>query len=594
MTDLNDKFKKPMLPTDVPFSGEQKVWLSGFFAGLHSHLQITKSDNAVVQVAGKPITILYGTQTGNAETCAYEAADEAKLLGLSPVVMDMDDVDLAELASAERILICISTYGEGEMPDNAVALWEEISSDQAPEFNNTFFSVLALGDTGYDDFCLSGKQWDERLEQLGATRIADRVDCDVDYEDLAAEWTQKALNAIKDKGSDGGMSNSSVSSGNTAPKKEKSKFGRKNPMSAPMTLKRRLTSAESSKEIMHFEFSIAGTGETYNAGDALNIIPRNQPSLVAELLTIFNCSSDHICQFGGESVSLQALLTDTVEIRTPSKDFIKLISQRSNDKVFADLVSENKNTELNEFLYGKDSVDLLNAYPEAKITLEEFLDCIKPIAPRAYSISSSVNAHADEVHLTIGSVRYNLAGREHNGVCSTYLADMVEEGEGVQCYFAPNKAFSVPDDDSVDIIMVGPGTGIAPFRGFLEERESRKATGKNWLFFGDRNKESDFIYREQLEAMEASGFLRLDLAFSRDQAEKIYVQTRIKEHGAEFFKWLENGAFFYICGDAIRMAKDVDVAIHEVVMEHGKMNKEEAVNYINALKKSKRYVRDVY
>ncbi len=599
MTDLNKGFKTPLLPSDVPFSNEQKQWLGGFLAGLHSRLQITQEATTAVartavvgsqatQIADvpTPITIIYGSQTGNAETCAYEAGDVAKSLGFSAVILDMDDVVLADLSQIERLLVCTSTYGEGEMPDNAASLWEEISADDAPKFSNTFFSVLALGDTGYDDFCLSGQQWDERLKQLGATCVVDRVDCDVDYDDLAAEWTQQALNSLKDKGAVSSIvAEDEVSAvENLAPQKAKSKYGRKNPMLAPLTRKLRLTGEGSSKEIMHFEFSLAGLGESYNAGDALNIIPRNQPSLVKELMNFFEAGSHDV----------EALLTNELEIRIPTKAFIKTLAERSGDSVFAALVNNNDTEALNNFLYGKDNVDLLKAYPNAKISLDEFLEFLKPIAPRAYSIASSINAHPEEVHLTIGSVRYHQEGRDHMGVCSTFLADVAKKGEDVQCYFAPNKVFSVPEDNSIDIIMVGPGTGIAPFRGFLEERQARGAKGKNWLFFGDRNKGNDFIYREELEAMQDSNFLRLDLAFSRDQAEKIYVQDRIKEHGAEFFQWLENGACFYICGDAYRMAKDVDEAIHVVVMEQGNMDRSAAEDYVNKLKKAKRYVRDVY
>jgi sulfite reductase (NADPH) flavoprotein alpha-component len=596
MTDLNKGFKTPLLPSDVPFSEDQKQWLGGFLAGLHSRLNMPQAvagaaAQAEAPVAAKPITIIYGSQTGNAETCAYEAADAAQAAGMTPNVMDMDDVSLAELAQAERILVCTSTYGEGEMPDNAQSLWDEISADDAPSFSNSFFSVLALGDTGYDGFCVAGIMWDERLEQLGATRIAERVDCDVDYEDPAAEWTENAIAVIATKGSQGGAA---APAAGGAPKKEKSKYGRKNPMLAPLTAKRRLTGEASSKEIMHFEFSVAGTGESYEAGDALNIIPRNQPSLVKELMDVFGEVAGQVCEFEGESVDVEELLTNTLEIRVPTKDFVKALADKAGDAELSGLVNGNDTDALNNFLYGKDNVDLLKAYPNANFTFEEFLGLLKPIAPRAYSIASSINAHPEEVHLTIGSVRYNQEGRDHNGVCSTFLADIANEGEGIQCYFAPNKSFAVPEDNSKDIIMVGPGTGIAPFRGFLEERQARVADGKNWLFFGDRNAANDFIYREQLEAMVDSGFLRLDLAFSRDQEEKIYVQDRMREHGAEFFQWLENGAYFYICGDAFRMAKDVDNALHELIMENGNMDRAAAEDYVNALKKAKRYVRDVY
>ncbi len=581
MTDLNKGFEVPMLPTDIPFSDEQKQWLSGFIAGLHSRLQVTMpvAGTQAVAVATKPITIIYGTQTGNAEGVAYDAAEVAKAQGLSPIVMDMDDIELADLANVERLLVVVSTYGEGEMPDNAAALWEEISGDDAPQLNKTFFSVLGLGDTGYDDFCECAVQWDNRLTELGATQITDRVDCDVDYDDDAAEWTEKAINIIKEKGSAGETGAVTAS----APKKEKSKFNRKNPLLAPLTVKKQLTSDQSSKEIMHFEFSLAGSGESYEAGDAINLIPRNQPTLVAELMACFDSTDE----------AIKKQLTDDLEIRMPTKAFVKALAEKSGDAELTALTN-GETADLNDFLYGKDCVDLLKTYPTANFSIKEFMAFLKPMAARAYSIASSINAHPEEVHLTIGSVRYNQNDRDHNGVCSTFLADIANEGEGIQCYFAPNKSFSVPENDSKNIIMVGPGTGIAPFRGFLEEREARNASGQNWLFFGDRNAENDFIYREQLEALQEKGMLKLDLAFSRDQTEKIYVQTRIKEKGAEFFQWLEDGAYFYICGDAYRMAKDVDKAIQEIIMEHGKMDLAGAESYIAKLKKEKRYVRDVY
>lgn len=582
MTDLNKGFEAPILPADIPFSDDQKQWLGGFIAGLHSRLQVTMpvgAAQAPVAVASKPITIIYGTQTGNAEGVAYDAADAAKAQGLAPVVMDMDDVNLSDLANVERLLVVTSTYGEGEMPDNAAALWDEISGDDAPSFENTFFSVLGLGDTGYDDFCECAIQWDERLAELGATRIADRVDCDVDYDESAAEWTEEALTAIKDKGSEGGAE---VAAG-SAPKKEKSKYNRKNPLIAPLIAKRRLTSENSSKEIMHYEFSLGDSGEIYEAGDAINLIPRNQPTLVAELMACFDSSDE----------SIKKQLTDELEIRMPTKDFVKAVAEKSGDENLNSLVN-GEAAQLSDYLYGNDCVDLLKNYPAAEFTIEEFIGFLKPIAARAYSIASSINAHPGEVQLTIGSVRYSQYDRDHNGVCSTFLADIAEEGEGIQCYFSPAKAFSVPENNETNIIMVGPGTGIAPFRGFLEERVARDASGENWLFFGDRNIENDFIYREEMEALQKAGKLKLDLAFSRDQAEKIYVQDRIKEKGAEFFQWLEEGAHFYICGDAFRMAKDVDRVILEVVAEHGNMDAAAAEAYVNKLKKEKRYARDVY
>lgn len=585
----------PYLPTDIPFSGEQKQWMGGFLAGLHTRLHVnggaTAAASVAAPVAQKPVMILFGSQTGNAEDVAEQAADFAREAGLAPQVLDMDDVSPEQLVGVERLLIVTSTYGEGEMPDNAQSLWDAMSGDDAPALAGTFFSVLALGDTNYDEFCVAGKMWDARLAELGAERIYDRVDCDVDFDTPAANWIQGAVPIIAQKGSEAA---GPVAATASSPKKAKSKFGRNNPLPAKLLRKAVLTQQASSKEIVHYEFSLAGSGETYEAGDALNVIVKNRPDLVEELCQILNIEAGEIVNWQGEVIDARTLLSERLEIRTPSKAFIAEIANQCNDPSFRDLINSGDNEAMSDFLWGKDCVDLLNDYG-VSFSAEVFCNLCKAMAPRAYSISSSINAHPEEVHLTIGSVRYHQDGRDHAGVCSTYLADIAEEGDEVLCYFAPNKNFSVPEDSSLPMIMVGPGTGIAPFRAFLEEREATGASGDNWLFFGDRNRASDFIYEDEITAMQNSGVLtRLDLAFSRDQAEKLYVQDRMKQQGAELFAWFERGAYFFICGDAYRMAKDVDKALHEIIAEHGNMSAEQAADYVEQLKKQKRYVRDVY
>lgn len=582
----------PFLPADLPFNAEQKQWMGGFLAGLHTRLLIKEENvtQAAAPVAARPITIIYGSQTGNAETCAEDAAEVAKAHGLSPVVRDMDEVELGELAASERLLVVCSTYGEGEMPDNAQALWNAISADDAPSFANTYFSVLALGDTNYDGFCVAGKFWDERLAALGGRRVSERVDCDVDFAAPAQDWMGETLPTIAQKGSDQAAA---VATGQATPK-AKSKYNRQNPLEAELITKKVLNKAGSSKEIVHYEFSLHGSGESYHAGDALNIIALNRPDLVAELLDLLDADEQQIEPYNGTNRSLKELLSEELEIRTPSKELLAELALRNGDAELNRLLENNDNEALNDFLWGKDIVDLLKAYP-AGLSAAEFLALCKPLAPRAYSISSSINKHSEEVHLTIGSVRYQSNERTHNGVCSTYLMDVAQVGDKVKCYFSPNKHFAVPDDNDLPMIMVGPGTGIAPFRAFLEEREARNAQGPNWLFFGDRNSATDYIYEDEIRAMQESGLLtRLDLAFSRDQEEKVYVQDRMLQKGAELFAWLEQGGYFYICGDAYRMAKDVDQALHQLIAEHGQMSAEQANDYVAQLKKQKRYVRDVY
>lgn len=593
MTDKKIPFL-PLNPDELPLNSQQSHWLSGFMSGLHSRLLV--SDAPTSASAQKNLYILFGTQTGNAEGVANDCADQAKAHGLNPIVMDMDDVDINALPTMERMLLVTSTYGEGEMPDNAELLWEAVNEDSAPQLPNMHYSVLALGDTSYDDFCLAGIQWDERLAQLGAQRIAERVDCDVDYEAPSAEWIETVLPIIATKGSDDGAS---LAPAPTSKKADKSAYNRKNPLFAELSTKRVLTGDASSKEIVHYEFDLGDSGETYEAGDALNLIPSNSPVYVDEFLAVTGFDGTQTVADHNDK-ALRDLLMYDLEIRMPTKAQFTAIVERSNADDVKTLIANNDTQALDDLLWGKDWVDLLSLYPpQTPFTLDEMMDLLKPIAPRAYSISSSINKHANSVHLTIGSVRYKQHDREHGGVCSTYLADFVDEGEKVKCYFSANKAFSVPADNTKPIIMVGPGTGIAPFRGFLEEREARKLAGEdvgeNWLFFGDRNRDSDFIYKEELEAMQASGVLtKLDLAFSRDQEEKIYVQTRMLENGKELFEWLERGGFFYICGDAYRMAKDVDKALHQLIAEHGKLDEQGAIDYVNTLKKEKRYVRDVY
>lgn len=577
---LTGGLQSEFLPIGLPLNQQQKQWLGGLFAGLQS--QSATSEGSVS--AGKPLLIIYGTQTGNSESVAEDAAAAAKAFGLAPAVMDMDDVDVDMLANTERLLVVTSTYGEGEMPDNAHLLWDAISEDSAPKLDKTFYSVLALGDSSYDDFCLAGKEWDERLAALGATSVGKRVDCDVDFEEPAQVWMDAVLPVIAEKGSDDGAVAQVV--GASSSKAAKSKYNRKNPLPATLKTKRVLSAEESSKQIVHYEFDLGDSGETYIAGDALNIVPVNRDDLVAEFLAYFD-------EEATDAVRQQ--LTNELEIRTPSKDLVQLVAQKGGDDELNRLLSNNDPEAIDDFLWGKDSFELIRSCANNNITLNEFIATCKPLVARAYSISSSIKKHENEVHLTIGSVRYKTNDRDQNGVASTFLADIANEGDTIHCYFSPNKSFKIPQDGDLPIIMVGPGTGIAPFRSFLEEREMTEAKGDNWLFFGDRNAATDFIYRDEVEAMQASGLItKLSLAFSRDQKEKIYVQTRMKEEGAELFAWLERGGYFYICGDAYRMAKDVDKALHEIIAEHGNMSEDDAASYVNNLKKEKRYVRDVY
>lgn len=584
--------KIPYIPEDAPFNGDQKYWLAGFLAGLHSRLLVLedKQQPAAGNAAATTtqLHILYGSQTGNAEALAQSAAKSARAKGLVPVVQALGDVDLDVFATMRHVLIVTSTYGEGEMPDNAQLFWDAISASTAPRLEQMHFAVLAIGDTGYDGFCQAGKFLDMRLEQLGAKRVVDRIDCDIDYEEPSNEWINSTMPQFASSAGSSGTVLESAPEAPVIPGSNKS-----NPYAAALITNKRLSSEQSAKDIRHFEFDLTDSGLKYEAGDALGVIPVNEPSLVSLLLTQLN--ADYQTPVPGFDRSLGDLLTYQFEISEPSRKLIEWVGQNTTNQELRHVLQHDDKDALGVWLWGKDTLDLLQLELTRNLSVPEFVALLRPLQHRAYSISSSSKAHPNQVHLTIASVRYHSGGRNRSGVCSTYLAERVRRGEKPAIFISPNKAFRVPANGNAPLIMVGPGTGIAPFRAFLQERQATGAQGKNWLFFGDQHQEHDFIYREELTAWQESGLLtRLDLAFSRDHDKKIYVQNRMLEQGAELYAWLQEGGYFYVCGDASRMAKDVDNALYEIVRQFGGLSSERAADYIDQLKKERRYLRDVY
>lgn len=584
--------KIPYIPEDAPFNGDQKYWLAGFLAGLHSRLLVLEDKQQPAAGTGAAATtqlhILYGSQTGNAEALAQTAAKSARAKGLVPVVQALGDVDLDVFATMRHVLIVTSTYGEGEMPDNAQLFWDAISASTAPRLEQMHFAVLAIGDTGYDGFCQAGKFIDMRLEQLGAKRVVDRIDCDIDFEEPSSEWLNSSMPQFAASAGSSGTVLESAPEAPVIPGSNKS-----NPYAAALITNKRLSGEQSAKDIRHFEFDLSDSGLKYEAGDALGVIPVNEPSLVSLLLTQLN--ADYETPVPGFDRSLGDLLTYQFEISEPSRKLIEWVGQNTTNQELRHVLQHDDKDALGVWLWGKDTLDLLQLELTRTLAVPEFVALLRPLQHRAYSISSSSKAHPDQVHLTVASVRYHSGGRNRGGVCSTYLAERVRRGEKPAIFISPNKSFRVPANNSAPLIMVGPGTGIAPFRAFLQERQATGAQGKNWLFFGDQHQEHDFIYQNELLAWRDNGLLtRLDLAFSRDQEKKIYVQSRMLEQGAELYAWLQEGAYFYVCGDASRMAKDVDNALYEVVRQFGGLSTERAADYVDQLKKEKRYLRDVY
>nr|WP_246584994.1 sulfite reductase flavoprotein subunit alpha [[Mycobacterium] fortunisiensis] len=499
---------------------------------------------------------------GNAEDAAMTFAEATTAAGIPAEAVELNQVELDQLNTTTHFIVVVSTFGDGEFPDTATLFWEAISAS-TERLEHLSFAILALGDTSYELFCNAGKLLDARLEELGATRLADRVDVDGYYEDPAKAWTTdlvKQLTAAQAGPAAAPVVGETVAADTAVRAQERNR-----PVAATLTVNRLLTTTDSDKEVRHYELDLTGSGIAYQAGDSLAVHATNDPDLVAAILAQLNVGPDHRVADADETLGV--LLSERLEIRTPSRALQELAGPAG---------------------YGEDVLDLIK---RAGLTVDEVVDTLRPLQFRDYSIASSPLVHPDHIHLTVATVRYPAGDRQHGGVASTYLA---ERAQTVQVHLRPNHHFRLPAAD-VPIIMIGPGTGIAPFRAFLQERAAAAAPGQSWLFFGDRRRDNDFLYGDELQAFHESGSLtRLDLAFSRDQETKVYVQHRMRENATELFAWLQDGAHLYVCGDADHMAKDVDAALHEIIAESGGLDADAAHAYVNDLIKTHRYLRDVY
>ncbi|MCF5074520.1 molybdopterin-dependent oxidoreductase [Pseudomonas syringae] len=563
----------PVMPANAPLARESRLWLDGLLGGLFSRAETTP---VAAQMAAPPsptVTLLWASQTGNAETLAERFAQRLRDAGISVELSAMADFAPSKLASTQNLALISSTFGDGDPPDNGESFWHSLSSAET-RLESLRFAVLALGDPNYDQFCHHGKQLDQRLLELGATRLLERVDCDTEFEERADAWLAKFQQTLNP----------------TKPVTLATPAGKTKLHGSRLLLNRHLNPHSAHKETRQFALDLADSGLTYEAGDALGVRPRNCPELVSELLDLTRLgasTSVNIDTFG--DVPLQQALTQHFEIARPSSETLAFIAERSANAGLEQLLRPEHKAELKDWLWGRQLVDVLQEYP-IECSADELLGTLKRLQPRLYSIASSAKAHPQEVHLTVAAVRYG----KRKGVSSTFLADRVGDGE-VPVFVQPSKHFRTPTDGNVPMIMIGPGTGVAPFRAFLQERRAQGHQGSNWLFFGEQHAASDFYYQDELQGMQRDGLLtHLSLAFSRDQAQKIYVQDRLREHGAELWRWLQDGAKLYICGDASQMAKDVDLALREVAHTHGGLDVEGAVDYWRQLSEQKRYLRDVY
>jgi sulfite reductase (NADPH) flavoprotein alpha-component len=591
----------PVIPENAPFSLEQRVWLNGFLAGYFARTTLPSPATPQPPKPTIPLLILFGSQTGTAQSLAKRLAREAISLGFNARVADAAEHATVDWKNERSLLIITSTYGEGDMPDNAQSFWSWLQTDS--DLAHLRFSVLALGDTSYAEFCAAGKKIDARLEQLGASRIFPRADCDVDYEATAKQWMEGALTALQSFSTDRETSparsvfeNVETAKSILPPSVESPtpSFTKANPFPSCLLKNLCLNKSGSAKEVRHFEIDLDGSGLTYLPGDALGVLPMNCPALVQDILAELRCNGDEAVRINEADVPLREALSRYLDITKPSHELLSAVVQCARDCELAPLLAPARSADLKSWLWGRGVIDVLELLSDP-FPAAEFVKLLRKLSPRLYSIASSPKAHPRQVHLTVSAVRYESNGRARKGVASTFLADRAIEADATSIFVQPSHGFKLPKSGDTPLIMVGPGTGIAPFRAFLEERQVTGAKGKNWLFFGDQKRSTDFLYEEELTKWLSDGHLtRLDLAFSRDQVEKIYVQHRMLEHAAELWSWLQEGAHFYVCGDASRMAKDVDAAVHTIAERAGALDTEAAAEFVEKLKAGKRYQRDVY
>ena len=591
-----------MLPEHSPFSPDQRRILQDLLAGfspaqrfwLGGYLSAGDAAGAAPEgaAAGPKLTVLYGTESGNSEKLADLSVKEAKKRGYQAVAKNMADISVADLGKVENLLVIVSTWGDGDPPETAVPFHKDLMSTSLT-FPKLRYSVCALGDTSYERFCQIGKEVDARLEALGGSRISPRQDCDVDYEDAHRSWLSAALEAFGPVTSAaGGLS--AVGGFSFAP--AASTYDRKNPFSAEMQERVLLNGRGTAKETWHYEIALGSSGISYEPGDSLAIVPQNAPDMVEGILKAAKLKGTEAVELnGGGSKSLADALRDDFDITALSKQVLTKLQAFSKSKKLSKLLAEDGTDQLKDYLWGRWIADAIADFLPKGLSPADLVSALRKLPPRLYSIASSPLAHPGEVHLTVSSVRYNAHGQERKGVASTYLADLVGQGDRVAVYGNENKNFRLPASGDTPIIMIGPGTGVAPFRAFVEHRAALGHAGKSWLFFGDQHYMFDFLYQvEWQEHLKNGALTKLDVAFSRDQPEKVYVQHRMHDRAAELYAWLQDGAHLYVCGDASRMAHDVNEALLEIVAKEGGKSREAAEAYVEDLKKAKRYQRDVY
>ena len=570
---------------------EQARWLSGYFAGLEAGIARVGGGAASVAApssSSRTLTVLFGGETGNSAAIARAFAASAEERGLNATVADLAHYKPRQLKAEQDVVIVVATHGEGDPPQPAMDFFEFVEGPKAAKLPGVRFAVLALGDSSYEQYCEAGRRLDRRFEELGATRIAERVDCDVDYDESAAAWSALLLDRLAaDVKPVAAIAPQSVFATATA-------HDKRNPFAARVVENLSIVGRGSSKDIRHIELDIADSGLTYQPGDGIGIVTHNGPAAVEALLDATGLAADAPLTIKGEQVALGDALTHHFEVGTTVPRFLDHWAELTGAEALQALRRDERKAERQAFLRGHHIVDIVRKHRLPGIDAPTFVAGLRPLQPRVYSLASSFAAMPDEAHITLSPVRYELHGEGRHGVASAHLADRTDVGASLPVYIQTNDQFRLPADDA-PVIMVGPGTGVAPFRAFLQEREVRGSAGRNWLFFGERNSRSDFLYQLEWQDWLKHGLLtQMDVAFSRDTAEKVYVQHRMVERASEMFAWLEDGAHFYVCGDAEYMAPDVHEALITVAATGGGMARDRAEDYVKELQRSHRYHRDVY
>ncbi|MEZ9466511.1 assimilatory sulfite reductase (NADPH) flavoprotein subunit [Vibrio breoganii] len=591
-TPLSDNQANQLKQAAAELSPQQLAWVSGYFYGIsQNHSLASVPDTAPAVATASQLSIIFASQTGNAKGVAKQLHAKVVEDGYQAKLYDAADYKLKNLKNETHVVIVASTNGEGEVPDNAIEFYDYLTSKKAPKLDKLQYAVVGLGDSSYEFFCQTGKDFDAALSKLGATAFLDRIDCDVDYESPVAAWQSQALNKVAElfKENSVGTQSAVVQLPVSA---SQSQYTKQSPYTATLLTNQKITGRDSTKDVRHIEIDLEESGITYQPGDALGVWYKNDLQLVDSILAIASIDKDEQVEIDGETLSIKQALVEYFEVTASNPQFVSQYAEKSGSKKLLKLIEDK--SKLREYAARTQVVDVL-AEKKTKLSATELIAMLRRLTPRLYSISSSQAEVDEEVHLTVGVVEYETNKGQRVGGASGFLSHSLEEGEDVKVFIEHNNNFKLPTDDNTPVIMIGPGTGIAPFRSFLQERDAREAEGKNWLFFGDRTFTQDFLYQLEFQRYLKDGLLsRLDVAFSRDSANKVYVQDKLKQNAQQVWQWLQDGAYLYICGDADRMAKDVQSTLLEIAQQQGGLNPESAEEWLKDLRKQKRYQRDVY